>query len=297
MPNPPRTTTAGRVFNDLRNRAQREGRNTDELLVFYVLERFLFRLSASRFADRFVLKGGLLLAAFDARRPTRDGDLLAHVDRDQRGVLDCIRHITAIDYDDGLIFQPDQARAQTIRENDVYAGVRVSTPAKLGAAEIKLVLDISFGDPVTPNTLEIEYPQLLSGDTFDLHAYPIETVLAEKIITMIALGDLNTRERDWADVWRLTSRHDVAGASLRSAIEQTAAHRQITLRPLSDVIETLPERRTRAYQAWRRKQSVDRDTYPTTFAEIVTSVTAFADPILHDSAPSATWSSRTRAWR
>lgn len=92
MPNPPRTTTAGQVFNDLLNRARREGRNTDELLVFYALERFLSRLSASQFASQFILKGGLLLAAFNARRPTRDADLLAYIDNTQEHVLDCVGH-------------------------------------------------------------------------------------------------------------------------------------------------------------------------------------------------------------
>jgi Nucleotidyl transferase AbiEii toxin, Type IV TA system len=75
-PDPSRTATAGRVFNDLRGRARRDGRSTDELLVFYVLERFLYRVTQSNYADSLVLKGGLLLAALDARRATRDADLL-----------------------------------------------------------------------------------------------------------------------------------------------------------------------------------------------------------------------------
>ncbi len=82
MSNISRDTTAGRVFNDLRNKAKREGRNTQELLILYTLERFLYRLAQSEYRDQFLLKGGLLLATLDARRPTKDGDLLTYMDCD-----------------------------------------------------------------------------------------------------------------------------------------------------------------------------------------------------------------------
>src|SRR6476661_6416638 len=132
-PNPARATTAGRVFNDLRNMARREGRSTDELLVFYVLERFLHRLSRSPYADRLVLKGGMLLAVLDARRSTRDADLLAiERDRDEQRVAEWVREIASIDVDDGVVFMIDRLRAQQIREGDLYPGVRLTVPAMIG---------------------------------------------------------------------------------------------------------------------------------------------------------------------
>jgi predicted nucleotidyltransferase component of viral defense system len=107
MPNPSRATTSGRVFNDLRAEARRQGRSTDELLVFYVLERFLYRLSQSAWADRLVLKGGLLLAVLDTRRATRDADLLGlSVNGDPRQVLAIVTEIVRVACDDGVEFQP-----------------------------------------------------------------------------------------------------------------------------------------------------------------------------------------------
>ncbi len=166
-PNPARATTAGRVFNDLRNMARREGRSTDELLVFYVLERFLHRLSRSPYADRLVLKGGMLLAVLDARRSTRDADLLAiERDRDEQRVAEWVREIASIDVDDDVVFMIDRLRAQQIREGDLYPGVRLTVPAMIGRARLNLVLDVNFGDPVTPQVRRADFPQLLQAGTF-----------------------------------------------------------------------------------------------------------------------------------
>jgi hypothetical protein len=166
---PTRQTTTGRVYLDLRARARREGRPTDELLVLYVLERFLYRLSLSSHRSRFVLKGGMLLAAFDERRPTGDVDLLAaNISNDAETISRLIREILAIGVDDGVAFEPDGLRAAVIREADPYTGVRITVPA-------------------------------LRGEPFEILGYPIETVLAEKVVTMVDRGDATTRERDFAD--------------------------------------------------------------------------------------------------
>lgn len=129
MSRPTRDTTAGRVYLDLRKRARAEGRGTDELLVLYVLERFLYRVSISAHRDRLVLKGGMLLAAFDERRPTRDVDLLGlAITNDSESVATLVAEISATEVDDGVVFDPEQVTARVIREQDVYAAVRVPCP-------------------------------------------------------------------------------------------------------------------------------------------------------------------------
>jgi hypothetical protein len=196
---PTRQTTTGRVYLDLRARARREGRPTDELLVLYVLERFLYRLSLSSHRSRFVLKGGMLLAAFDERRPTGDVDLLAaNISNDAETISRLIREILAIGVDDGVAFEPDGLRAAVIREADPYTGVRITVPASIARARHPLRIDVNVGDPVTPAPVEIAYPTLL-GEPFEILGYPIERVLAEKIVTMVDRGDATTRERDFAD--------------------------------------------------------------------------------------------------
>lgn len=232
MADPSRATTAGRVFNDLRKAARRQRRGTDELLVMYVLERWLYRTSVSPYRDEFILKGGLLLAALDARRPTRDGDLLAAMDNDEATVVGRVKEIAAIDVDDGVAFTAEKIQTTTIREEDQYAGLRVTMPAAVGKAQVKLALDVNFGDPVTPGAVRIPYPTVLGNSTFEMLAYPIETVLAEKIVTAIARGETNTRERDWADIWRLGGTYDLDAERLTAALRRTAQHRQVILQPL-----------------------------------------------------------------
>lgn len=224
MSRPDRETTAGRVYLDLRRRARADGRGTDELLVLYVLERFLYRLSVSPYRERLVLKGGMLLAALEERRPTRDVDLLAmSLSNEVEDVIALVTELARIEVDDGVEFRPESATGRLIREQDVYTAVRVAIPATVASAELSLKVDINIGDPVTPAPVEVTYPALLD-EPFTLVGYPLETVLAEKLVTMIDRGDTTTRDRDFADVWLLTRRHRIDARSLRAAIVATAAH-------------------------------------------------------------------------
>jgi hypothetical protein len=297
-PNPSRASTAGQVFNDLRNLARRQGRSTDELLIFYVLERFLFRVSRSPYADRLILKGGLLLAAFDARRSTRDADLLAsHLSQDETQVVAWVSEIASAEIDDGVIFQTDRARSRSIRETDQYAGVRISMPSQIGKANASVSLDINFGDPVTPGATPTAYPQLLDPATFTLLSYPVQTLIAEKLTTLVALGDLNTRDRDWADIWRLLGTQDLGGREMLDAVLNTSTYRGVALRPLSHAVTRLPTLRQGAYTAWRRRQTADAAFYPEDFAELVEDVIRFADPLLDSRAADQTWRANKRRWR
>jgi predicted nucleotidyltransferase component of viral defense system len=131
MSRPSRASAGGRAYLDLRARARRDGRPTDELLVLYVLERFLFRLSKSQHRDRLVLKGGMLLAAFDERRPTADVDLLARaVNNDVESMTRIVVEVLAVEDDDGVAFEPAGSRSDVIRDADPYRGVRITVPAR-----------------------------------------------------------------------------------------------------------------------------------------------------------------------
>lgn len=153
MPNPTRDTTAGRIYNDLRNLARRTtGRPSDQLMLEYVLERFLFRLSNHPEGGRhFVLKGGLLLAQFGARRMTRDIDILGRsFSGDEAEITRRIAAIAATEADDGVVFDSTSLSTVPIRQDDEYHGLRLTMAASLSRARLKLQLDVSFGDPVTP---------------------------------------------------------------------------------------------------------------------------------------------------
>ncbi len=298
MASPARDTTAGRVYNDLRNLARRAGRSTDEIMVEYVLERFLYRLAASPLGrEHFVLKGGLLLAQFGARRTTRDIDILGRsFPGTETEIVHRIGAIATTEIDDGVVFDAATLKTVPIREEDEYHGLRLSMAASVARARLKLQLDVSFGDPVTPGPRIIDYPQQLTQDSFQILGYPLATVIAEKLSTAVSLGDLNTRDRDYGDLYRLLTLNDLDGQELTTALTATAAHRGITLKPLSTAVSDLGERRQTSYTAWRRRQGPAATGYPERFTDVVRQVTAFADTLLNGEALTLTWSSATLTW-
>ncbi|MFJ5227071.1 nucleotidyl transferase AbiEii/AbiGii toxin family protein [Streptomyces sp. NPDC088400] len=298
MANPARDTTAGRVYNDLRNLARRTNRSTDEIMVEYVLERFLYRLAASPFGrEHFVLKGGLLLAQFGARRMTRDIDILGRsFPGTETEIVRRIAAIAATEIDDGVVFDPATLRTVPIREEDEYHGLRLSMAASITRARLKLQLDVSFGDPVTPGPRIIDYTQQLTTESFQILGYPLATVIAEKLSTAVSLGDLNTRDRDYGDLYRLLTLNDLDGQELATALTATAAHRGIALKPLSSTITDLGERRQTSYTAWRRRQGPATTGYPERFTDVVRQVTVFADTLLNGDAATRTWSAATLTW-
>jgi hypothetical protein len=247
MTRPTRGDGPGRGYLDLQNRAHREGRGTHELLTLYVVERWLARLSDSRYAEDFVLKGGMLLAAFGQRRPTVDADTLArNLANDAETVASRVAEIADLPGDDGVDFLIQSASATTIRDDALYAGVRVTMDARIATASVKLRLDVSFGDPVTPDPRHVVLPALRPGMTdVTVLGYPIETVLAEKIVTAVDLGAASTRVRDYTDVYSITGAHDLSCEGVRQAIVATARHRGVNLAPLSDTVGAFATMRAR----------------------------------------------------
>jgi hypothetical protein len=292
---PRRDTSSGRAYLGLQALARREGRPTQEFLVTYVLERFLYRLALSPYRNRLILKGGMLLAAMDARRPTADIDLLAQaVSNDVVAITGIVREVLQVGADDGVEYEPAQISASVIRDSELYAGVRVAVPARVDRARTVLRADVNVGDPVTPGPVEIDYPCLLDGP-FRLLGYPLATVLAEKLVTMIDRGETTTRERDFADVLLLTRRHPVMAAELASAIRATAAHRETTLGPLAGLAARLGGARQPSWTAYLNRSGLT-GILPAGYTEAITEVTAFADPVLTASATSAAWDPAARTW-
>lgn len=295
MSQPSRDSTAGRAYLDLQARARREGRPTDELLVLYVLERFLYRLSVSVHRNRFVLKGGMLLAAFDERRPTADVDFLARqVSNDIDAIASLVRDILAMKIDDGVIFEPSRLRAEVIREADLYTGARIVVPASIARARHPLRVDVNVGDPVTPAPVEVAYPALLA-EPFDVVGYPLATVLAEKIVTMVDRGDATTRERDFADVFVLTKRYVLGAAELGDAVRATGTHRQSDPRPLRSVLVTLAASRQADWERFVTRSGL-ADEVPADYADTIAAIADFADPILSGETTSGKWDPIARAW-
>jgi hypothetical protein len=155
-------------------------------------------------------------------------------------------------------------------------------------------VDVSVGDPITPEPQIVRLPRILGG-TIAVRGYPLAMVHAEKIVTAINRGTASTRWRDFADVYALTRHHTVDGAGLGTSIRQVARHRDTRLAPLSDVLDGYGAIGQQRWGAWRRKQRLD-DRLPGQFSEVVAAVVAFADPAITGTSEGQSWDPATGEW-
>ncbi|MCC6905279.1 MAG: nucleotidyl transferase AbiEii/AbiGii toxin family protein [Anaerolineae bacterium] len=232
------------VFQRLKNQAQSLGQPFEYVLVHYTIERFLYRLSQSVYRDTFILKGGLAFLTLEARYPraTRDIDFLGHTEASVPNLVAIMSTICQVSVvEDGLTFDAGTVTADVIREQNVYGGIRVKLTAHLGQARIPLQMDIGFGDAVTPEARSVLYPALLDLPAPLLRVYPPEAILAEKFQAIVKLDVVNSRLKDFYDIWYLIGRHSFEGPVIAEALARTFARRQTALPPtgLSDTFITL----------------------------------------------------------
>jgi hypothetical protein len=299
MTQPTRDSAGGRAYLDLQNLARRQKRGTQELLTMYVIERWLSRMSRSAYREDFILKGGMLLASFGARRPTVDADaLVRNMASDEKTVAHRVVEIAAVeDSEDGVEFLAETVSATVIRDDALYSGVRVTMIARLATAQVTMRLDINFGDPVTPGPQTLELPALRPDyPALRVLGYPIETVLAEKLVTAIDLGRANTRVRDYTDIHILTGTQTVRCVTLRDALMATAQFRRATLVPLAQAANGLGELRNSTYVAYSKALGEAGERLPESFSETIKAVAAFVDPVLTGLAAEAVWNPAERTW-
>jgi hypothetical protein len=252
-------------------------------------------LAQTRFARQFVLKGGVLLAAFGERRPTRDIDLQAEdFDNEPTAILAAITEIVAEILNDGVVFDTSNATTEIIRDEDLYPGARVSIAAQLATARPRLHVDVSVGDPINPKPANVTLPRLLGGEIV-IRGYPLAMIHAEKIVTAIARGTTSTRWRDFADIYLLARHHPLDGNELSASIREVARHRGTNLARLGDTLTGYGAIGQQRWDTWRRKQLLD-DRLPSSFADVIDSVTAFADPAIIGTTPAKTWKPATGTW-
>ncbi|TIM64614.1 MAG: nucleotidyl transferase AbiEii/AbiGii toxin family protein, partial [Mesorhizobium sp.] len=192
--------------------AKASGQSFDLVLTRFALERLLFRLAQSQHAERFILKGAMLMMSWfdDPHRGTRDLDLLGFGDSEPEPMLATFREILALDAADGVEFDVQSLRIDRIREELEYGGLRLRATASISGARIAVTIDIGFGDATEPGAEMLDYPSMLEFPATRLRAYARETVIAEKFQAMVALGRANSRMKDFYDIWILSRSFDFA---------------------------------------------------------------------------------------
>ncbi len=219
---------AASVLARLLNRARETGDDHQTLLTSYCLERFLYRLGASDYRDRFVLKGAMLLRLWSDRpyRATRDLDLLRRGDGAFDAIRDDLRAIVATPVPpDAVTFDGERIEIVAIRAEDEYAGTRATLLARCGKARLSLQIDMGLGDSVWPAPRTCAFPVLLDFPAPEMLAYPREAVVAEKLEAMVVLGDRNSRIKDFFDLHHLSSRFEFDRATLTEAVWRTFERR------------------------------------------------------------------------
>jgi len=202
----------------LSNVSKKEQRSFDSLLLLYMLERLLYRLSLSQYVEKFVLKGGLLMFILTdfKGRPTKDMDLLAQqVSNDMNDIKEVFRKICKVDCeDDGLVFDEESVTVEEIKKDTEYQGVRVNIICYLENAKKTLQLDIGFGDIVIPKPQFMECPTLLDMKAPNIKVYSLESVISEKFHAMITLSVVNSRMKNFYDIYTLLNSKSFDGRKL-----------------------------------------------------------------------------------
>lgn len=228
---------AASVQERLHMKTRQSGRAYDELLRYYAMERFLYRLGRSEYADHFILKGALLFTVWDVpqSRATRDIDLMSSLSRSSGKLAGIVKEICKTDVeDDGVTFVLETVKGEPIQTDEDYVGVRVKFLARLAQVRISMQIDVGFGDTIFPKPVKIEYPVLLDMPSPRLKGYPPETVVAEKFHVMVEHGMLNSRMKDFYDLCLLAERFDFSSKMLSESLKKTFAKRStpITLEPV-----------------------------------------------------------------
>lgn len=293
---------AASVRQRLKNISKDESRPFNELLQYYAMERFLYRLSQSKHAECFILKGALMLRAWRSPelRPTMDIDMLGKTSNEIGNIVEQVKDIISVDAEpDGLVFDLDTIKAERIKEDADYEGVRVRFTGTLDSARVHMQIDIGFDDIVHPGPVETEFPTILKSPVPKLLCYSRESVIAEKFEAMLKLGELNSRMKDFYDIWVLSRQFDFEGKNLAQAISLTINHRGTTI-PTDITAFSKEFIKVKQVQWTAFIKRLGLEYVPANFEEIVTSVEAFLMPmvsaLISNTEPPVLWHA-SKSWK
>jgi predicted nucleotidyltransferase component of viral defense system len=283
------------VRQRLLNKAKQDRRSFNEILQYYGMERFLYRLSQSPYAQQFILKGGLMLRVWQVAesRPTMDIDMLGRTSNEpSRIVLQMQEILTLAVEPDGMTFDVASIQTEPITKDSDYQGIRVRCLGYLDTARVNIQIDLGFGDVVFPQPETASLPTLLDYPAPQLLCYSRESAISEKFEAMLKLGGLNSRMKDFYDIWVLSQQFDFDGAKLTEAMRLTLNHRGTTL---SESILPFTQEFALAKQVqWAAFcKRLGQEGMPIEFVRVVMAIEEFLAPLvlalLNQTPPPTTW--------
>ena len=289
---------AASVKARLFNYAKDNGIDFQGVFRLYVQERFLYRLSKSAYAKKFILKGALLFLAFDIskHRPTKDIDFLGtSVENDEDVLKDIFKEILEIKSDDGLTFDSESIEAEEIVEEQEYHGIRIKFNAFLEKSRDRIQIDIGFGDPIYAGPIKIDYPVLLDFPSPKLLAYSIESAIAEKFEAIVSRGFSTSRMKDFFDILHFAERQQFESKKLKEAMLITFKNRKTDLSDRSAVF-SFDFKKDKAMQSmWsaflkRRKLKSDIE-----FEKVIERLESFIEPVFQKG--NLKWNPKKFLWK
>lgn len=295
---------ANSIKDRLKNLAKQDGSTMQEKLVTYAIERTIYRLSISPYNERFTLKGGIFLyALFDKQfsRVTRDIDLLGqYISNDINEISNVFREIFSISCDDALMFDLNSLSADSITEFKEYHGVNVNIIAFLDRTKIPVSIDVGFGDIVYPNRIKMEFPSLLSMEEPIVYAYSLYSAIAEKFEAIVSLGYINSRYKDYYDIYVLASEFNLSGELLKEAVVETFSHRNTGFKDMvvfekTFINDSLRESRWNAFI--KKKKAMINLTFKETMSTIEILLEPIVDSINNNTEFLLNWDSLNKKWK
>ena len=285
----------------LKNFAVETGLTFQEALVYYGLERTIYRISVSKYAEHFVLKGGIFLyAIFDRNyeRATTDVDLLARrISNSSVEMKGIFREILAQDADDALTFDVNAITVEDITEFKEYHGLHISAAGYLDRTRIPISIDIGFGDVIYPDAVKMDFPVILDMEAPRVNAYSLESSIAEKLEAIVHNGYLNSRYKDFYDIYIIASKYSFEYVDIKNAVSETFQNRgtemSMSTAAFSEEFIHDPLHRTRWKSFLKKKKAMVQ----LSLEEVISSVRIFAAPLLNvENSDSSKWNPESRMW-
>lgn len=291
------------VKDRLKKQAIEEKKTMQDKIVMYGLERTIYRLSISEYAERFTLKGGIFLYALfngDYTRATTDIDLLAQcISNDTEEMKKVFKEIFSIKCDDALRFDLNTLDVIYITEFKEYHGVKVSILGYLDKTKVPISIDIGFGDVVYPERMKMDFPVLLDMDIPKVYAYSINSVVAEKFEAFVSLGLANSRYKDFYDIYVLADRYNFDGTELMNAIKETFNHRGTSLEEIVAFEDGFADDETRLMR-WnsfvKKKKALIKLDFEETVQLLKILLFPIVDAIKKNELFERTWSHEKKMW-
>ncbi|HPG41139.1 MAG TPA: nucleotidyl transferase AbiEii/AbiGii toxin family protein [bacterium] len=276
----------------------------NRLTSLYIQERFLYRLSLSKYKTNFILKGGVLFYILFQKesRPTRDIDFTGYnIKNDPEQLRQVIKEIVEIAVSDGLRFDENSIQAETIMETAEYQGTRIRLRAYIERIEQLLQIDIGFGDSIIQGPYSINYPTLLDNQEFLIFAYSWETVIAEKFQAIVKLSDMNSRMKDYNDIYCLQNKLTFAGKELSQALLGTFKNRNTDFKETTRIFSDEFIANNVKQIQWKSFLNKSKITAPQEFKSIAEHIKLFLEPVfnalIHDEEFNQNWDSKKQSWQ